>query len=239
MTAMARTKRARFWRWFRNAFLALAVITLGIAGYVVATWPDVTALSMAKPETTAFIERARSQGVEVEWQWVPYAAISTDLKKAVLVSEDLSFFNHRGFDTHEIRIAAREALEGKRVRGASTITQQLAKNLWLSPSRSPTRKMREIVLTQQLEKNLSKNRSLAIYLNVVEFGPGIYGAEAAARKYYGVAAADLGPEQAASLAASLPRPSKWHPGVDSRGYKKGVTRILALMEQCDWLEKLL
>jgi monofunctional biosynthetic peptidoglycan transglycosylase len=239
MTAMARKARARMWGWIRNAILTLAIFTLAISSYVVATWPNVSMLSTANPETTAFIDRARSRGIDVEWRWVSSAAISTDLKKAVLVTEDLSFFNHRGFDTHEIGIAAREALEGKRVRGASTITQQLAKNLWLTPSRSPTRKMREIVLTRQLEKHLSKRRILEIYLNVVEFGPGIYGAEAAARQYYGVTAADLGPEQAAYLAASLPRPSKWHPGVTSRGYEKSVARILALMEQCDWLEKLL
>jgi monofunctional biosynthetic peptidoglycan transglycosylase len=202
-------------------------------------WPNVAALATSNPETTAFIERARSQGVEVDWRWVSSSAISTDLKKAVLVAEDLSFFSHTGFDTHEIRVAAREAMEGKPVRGASTITQQLAKNLWLSPSRSPTRKAREIVFTRQLERHLSKKRILEIYLNVVEFGPGIYGAEAAARHYYGVSAADLSSEQAASLAASLPRPSKWHPGVDSRGYRKSVARILARMEQCDWLEKLL
>jgi len=155
----------------------------------------------------------------------------------VLVAEDLSFFSHKGFDTHEIRIAAREAAQGKRVRGASTITQQLAKNLWLSPSRSPTRKLREIVLTRQLERHLSKRRILELYLNVVEFGPGVYGAEAAARRYFGIPAADLRPEQAARLAASLPRPASWHPGVESRGYDKSVSRILALMEQCDWLEK--
>jgi monofunctional biosynthetic peptidoglycan transglycosylase len=236
---MAREARFRMWRWIRNTILMLAMLSLAISLYVVATWPDVSMLSTANPESTAFIEQARARGVEVEWRWVSSAAISIDLKKAVLVSEDLSFFNHRGFDPHEIRIAAREALEGKRVRGASTITQQLAKNLWLTPSRSPTRKMREIVLTRQLEKHLSKRRILEIYLNVVEFGPGIYGAEAAARHYYGVGAADLGPEQAAYLAASLPRPSKWHPGIDSRGYARSVNRILGLMEQCDWLEKLL
>ncbi len=162
---------------------------------------------------------------------------TTDLKKAVLVAEDLSFFNHNGFDTHEIRIAAREAVQGKRIRGASTITQQLAKNLWLSPSRSPDRKLREIVLTRLLERHLSKRRILELYLNVVEFGPGIYGAEAAARRYFGIPAADLSPEQAAGLAASLPRPAWWHPGVKSRSYERSVLRILALMEQCDWLEK--
>lgn len=236
---MTGTTRSRFWRWARNTILAFVLLALALALYVVATWPDVAVLSTANPDNTAFIEQARSRGVGVKWSWVSSTAISSNLKKAVLVAEDLSFFNHRGFDTHEIRIAAREAFEGKRVRGASTITQQLAKNLWLSPSRSPARKLRELALTRQLEKHLSKGRILEIYLNVVEFGPGIYGAEAAARHYFGVAAADLSAEQAAHLAASLPRPSKWHPGVDSRGYERSVERILIRMEQCDWLDKLL
>ena len=206
---------------------------------MVLTWPDVEELANSNPDTTAFIEQARSRGLEVEWRWVPAQGISVNLKKAVLVAEDLSFFNHAGFDTHEIRVAAREALQGKRVRGASTITQQLAKNLWLSPSRSPFRKIREIILTRQLEKHLSKQRILEIYLNVVEFGPGVYGVETASRHYYGKPASDLDAEQAARLAASLPRPSRWHPGVESRGYDGSVLRILNLMEDCDWLEKYL
>jgi monofunctional biosynthetic peptidoglycan transglycosylase len=223
----------------RYSFLAGTVIVLCVALFVILTWPNVAALAESNPETTSFIEQARSRGIEVEWRWVSADAISPNLKKAVLVAEDLSFFKHDGFDTHEIRIAAREAMQGKRVRGASTITQQLAKNLWLSPSRSPARKLREIVLTRQLERHLSKQRILELYLNVVEFGPGIYGIEAASRHYYGIPASDLDAEQAARLAASLPRPSKWHPGVESRGYDGSVLRILNLMEDCDWLEKFL
>ena len=234
---MARKKRSWVRRCLRYAFLAGTALVLIVSLFVILTWPDVAALSRSNPETTAFIERARSQGTDVEWRWVSADAISIDLKKAVLVAEDLSFFKHNGFDTHEIRIAAREAMQGKRVRGASTLTQQLAKNLWLSPSRSPDRKLREIILTKQLERHLSKRRILELYLNVVEFGPGIYGAEAAAHHYFDISAADLSPEQAAGLAASLPRPSKWHPGVESRAYEKSVLRILALMEQCGWLEK--
>ena len=234
---MTRKKRSRLQRCLRYALLAGAALVLMISLFVILTWPNVAALSDSNPDRTAFIERARSQGTDVEWRWVSGDAISVDLKKAVLVAEDLRFFNHNGFDTHEIRIAAREAMQGKRVRGASTITQQLAKNLWLSPSRSPTRKLREIALTRQLERHLSKQRILEIYLNVVEFGPGIFGAEAAANQYFDKSAADLGPEEAARLAASLPRPSKWHPGVESRGYEKSVSRILALMEECGWLEK--
>jgi len=234
---VARNKRKRFRRWILYGLLWVTAVLVLASLFVILTWPDVAALSRSNPETTAFIERARSQGADVDWRWVSAGAISIDLKKAVLVAEDLSFFNHNGFDTHEIRVAAREAIQGKRVRGASTITQQLAKNLWLSPSRSPDRKLREIILTKQLERHLSKRRILELYLNVVEFGPGIYGAEAAARNYFDISAADLSPEQAARLAASLPRPSKWHPGVESRGYEKSVSRILALMEQCGWLEK--
>jgi monofunctional biosynthetic peptidoglycan transglycosylase len=231
--------RQRLWRWVRYALIVVASVVLAASLWVILTWPDVAALAAQNPETTAFIERARAGGTDVDWRWVSSDAISIDLKKAVLVAEDLSFFKHKGFDTYEIRIAAKEAAQGRRVRGASTITQQLAKNLWLSPSRSPTRKLRELVLTRQLERHLSKQRILEIYLNVVEFGPGIYGAEAASRHYFSIPAADLNPEQAARLAASLPRPSKWHPGVESGGYEKSVSRILDLMEQCDWLEKYL
>jgi monofunctional biosynthetic peptidoglycan transglycosylase len=234
---MADKNRTRVRRWIRYSALAGTAVVLCVALFVILSWPVVAALAETNPDTTAFIDQARSRGTEVKWRWVSASAISSDLKKAVLVAEDLSFFNHKGFDTHEIRIAARDAIQGKRARGASTITQQLAKNLWLSPSRSPTRKFREIVLTRQLERHLSKRRILEIYLNVVEFGPGIYGAEAASRHYYGKPAADLDAEQAARLAASLPRPSKWHPGVESRGYEGSVLRILNLMEDCDWLEK--
>ena len=207
--------------------------------YLVLSWPDVAPLVEENPKTTAFIEAARADGISVEWRWAPYDRISDHLKKAVLVAEDFSFFSHAGFDTYEIKVAAREAVQGKRVRGASTITQQLAKNLWLSPSRSPFRKLREIVLTRQLELHLSKRRILDLYLNVVEFGPGVYGAEAASWRYFGVPASDLNVEQAAQLAASLPRPSSWHPGVSSSGYRRSVDRILIRLEQADWLDKLL
>jgi monofunctional biosynthetic peptidoglycan transglycosylase len=215
------------------------IVTSSLALYIVFSWPDVAALAESTPETTAFIESSRSRGVEIQWRWVPYDRISPELKKSVLVAEDFSFFSHNGFDAHEIKIAAREAVQGKRVRGASTITQQLAKNLWLSPSRSPLRKLRELILTRQLERNLSKRRILELYLNVVQFGPDVYGAEAAARRYFGIPPGELDREQAARLAASLPRPSTWHPGVSSRGYNRSVARILARMEKADWLDRLL
>jgi monofunctional biosynthetic peptidoglycan transglycosylase len=210
-----------------------------IAAWVFLTWPDVAALAVENPESTAFIDAARARGEDVQWRWVPYDRISLEAKKAVVAAEDMSFFSHQGFDTHELGIAARDAVKGKRVRGASTITQQLAKNLWLSPSRSPLRKVREVVLTWQLERYLSKQRILELYLNVAQFGPDVYGLEAAARRYFDVPAGSLDSDQAAELAAGLPRPSTWHPGVSSRGYSQAVARIRERVRRCDWLDKLL
>ncbi len=220
--------------------LALVAITGALLwfGYRVATWPDVAALASTNPETTAFIERYREheraagRSDHAEWRWVAFSQISPHLKKAVLVSEDIAFFDHEGFDFDEIRTAIRQAwAERRSLRGASTITQQLAKNLWLSPSRNPLRKVEEAILTAQLERHIDKRRILEIYLNVVELGPGIYGAEAAARHYFGSSARDLDPRQAAALAAALPRPATWHPGSDSRGYQRRIKTILGKMEQ--------
>lgn len=210
-----------------------------LAAWTWFTWPDVAALATENPGSTAFIDAARAERDDVEWRWAPASEISLELKKAVIAAEDLSFFSHSGFDTHELKIAARDAVRGIRVRGASTITQQLAKNLWLSPSRSPLRKVREAILTRQLETHLSKQRILELYLNVVQFGPAVYGAEAAARHYFGRSAADLDADQAAALAASLPRPTSWHPGVETRGYGRAVERVRDRVERCDWLDKLL
>lgn len=234
---MVSAKRRGIRRWIRRLLVLGLIVVSSFALYLVVSWPDVAALTESPPETTAFIEGARSRGIDVDWRWVPYDRISPELKKSVLVAEDFSFFSHHGFDTHEIKIAAREAMQGKRVRGASTITQQLAKNLWLSPSRSPFRKLKELILTRQLERDLSKRRILELYLNVVQFGPDVYGAEAASRRYFGIPPGELDREQAARLAASLPRPAAWHPGVSSRGYNRSVARILARMEQADWLDQ--
>jgi monofunctional biosynthetic peptidoglycan transglycosylase len=171
---------------------ALAVL-LGLwLAWELLTWPDVHELAATNPSTTAFIERYRREQVEqgkpgrVAQSWLSYEEISPNLKKAVLVAEDINFFSHDGFDSEEIREAVREALQERRApRGASTITQQLSRNLWLSPSRNPLRKLREAALTYQLERALSKERILELYLNVAEFGPGIYGAEATSGRAVG------------------------------------------------------
>lgn len=215
-------------------------------GWKAATWPEVAALTSENPRTTTFIERCREKrraagdGGAVEWRWVAYEKISPHLKRAVLVGEDIGFFDHEGFAVEEMKIAVRDALEeGKKLRGASTITQQLAKNLWLSPSRNPLRKVEEAILTWQLERHLEKRRILELYLNVVELGPGVYGAEAAARHYFGKSAAGLGESEAAQLAAALPRPSSWHPGSGSRGYRHRVELIRRRMGKAGFLWKVI
>ena len=224
-----------------------AVLVLAAFGWLVyqaVAWPDVARLREANPTTTAFIERYRErrraagESDRVAWQWVPARAISPNLKRAVVAAEDLEFFTHQGFSVSEARAALRKAIaEWEAPRGASTITQQLAKNLWLSPSRNPLRKLKEAILTRQLERSLGKDRILELYLNVVEFGRGIYGAEAAARHYFGKPAAALTESEAAQLAASLPRPSSWHPGVASRSYRRYVADIERRMERADFLRR--
>lgn len=236
-----RNRRSRTWRIFKILLLLFAVYL----AWEAVTWPRVSRLAEERPKSTAFIDRYRrgpwlglGPDREVEWKWVSYSKISSNLKRAVLVSEDIRFFGHEGFDSVELRAALEDAWEDKELpRGASTLTQQTAKNLWLTPSYNPLRKVKEAILTWQLEKSLKKRRILEIYLNVAEFGPGIYGAEAAARHYFGKSVASLSERQAAELAASLPRPSSWHPGVKSKGYQRKVRSIQRRMSKARWLRK--
>lgn len=229
-------------KWLFRLALTLASVVAGIAAYQAATWPDVAVLARQNPKTTAFIERyketQRRQGkrVALRWKPVPYEQISPHLKRAVVAAEDLEFFSHGGFSTAEIRRALEEAARSwEAPRGASTITQQLAKNLWLSPSRNPLRKLKEAILTLQLEKSLSKRRILELYLNVVELGPGIYGAEAAARYYFGKGAAELDEHEAVLLAASLPRPRTWNPNNRTRSYLRYAAQIQRRMARATFL----
>ena len=244
---MARGGRAAVRRraWRRFALVGLLALGAWLA-WEAWTWPRVGALATRPPRSTAFIERYRQEqraagrDGRVQWTWVAYPAISTDIKRAVLVAEDIGFFAHGGVDLDEMGDALERAVERKALpRGASTITQQLAKNLWLTPSRNPLRKAREAILAWQIEQALSKRRILEIYLNVAEFGPGCYGVEAAARRYFGKAAADVGPVEAAQLAASLPNPRLWHPGSTSRAYQAHVMRIARRVERATWLGRLL
>ena len=225
----------------------LATVAAGVwVGVMIWTWPSVGRLATARPATTAFIEqyraeqRAAGRPTRVAWTWTPYAAISPALKRAVLVSEDVNFFSHHGFALDEMQSALEDALRDRELpRGASTITQQLAKNLWLSRSRNPLRKAKEAVLTWQLERRLSKRRILELYLNVVEFGPGVYGVGAASQRYFAKPPADLDENEAAQLAAVLPSPSTWRPGSASPGYRRRVAAIERRMERATFLWKLI
>ena len=165
------------------------------------------------PSSTAFIDarisqmRAANSAVKVEHAWVPYEQISENLKRAIVVAEDSKFVDHEGFDWEAIEKAReKNRMKGKVVAGGSTISQQLAKNLFLSASRTPWRKGEEALITVMIEQVMDKRRILEIYLNVIEWGDGVFGAEAAARHYYGTTAARLGPEAAARLAAIVPNP---------------------------------
>jgi monofunctional glycosyltransferase len=197
-------KKRQILRWLGAA----VVVGFGWIAYAYVTLPDVRPLADANPATSAFIElRAREahalgKPAKRVQRWVPYSRISPHLKRAVLVAEDAAFWQHEGVDFDELQ----KAMELGFVRGASTITQQLAKNLYLSPSRNPVRKFRELIITRRLEAELEKARIFEIYLNVIEWGDGIYGADAAARTYFGVPASGVGPSQAALMAAAIINP---------------------------------
>ena len=199
----------------KKVFFSSLILTALVGGlfYFYQTLPDVTVLKQRNPKSSALMElRAeeyRQKGIRIARQqiWVSYEAISEHLKKAILLSEDAAFFSHKGVDMNELKEALKKDWEtGSFKRGGSTITMQLAKNLYLNPSKNPLRKVKEIVIARQLEQALSKKRIFEIYLNVVEWGRNIYGAEAAARHYFGKSAAGLDVLEAATLAALLPSP---------------------------------
>lgn len=231
--------------WHRTVARGLLWLTvllglpLGVlALYWLSTFPDVAALAKTNPRTTALIEArktvARDQGrpPAVRWVWVPLSRISPHLQRAVIVSEDAAFFSHEGFDWEGIRVAAEKNLaRGSLSRGGSTITQQVAKNLYLSVDKSILRKFQEAMITRSLEHHLSKKRILEIYLNVAEWGRGVYGAEAAALHHFQKSAADLSTEEAALLAAMLPSPLRYDPLRMTPYLTKRQREILARMER--------
>jgi monofunctional biosynthetic peptidoglycan transglycosylase len=174
--------------------------------------------------------RAKDPQATLKHQWVDYDRISGHLKRAVIAAEDAKFIDHEGFDWEGIqRALEKNQRRGKPVAGGSTISQQLAKNLLLSGERSFIRKGEEALITLMLEKVMSKRRILELYLNVAEWGEGVFGAEAAARHYYRTSAASLGPEQSARLAAMLPRPRFYDRNRGSRYLATYTERILARM----------
>jgi monofunctional biosynthetic peptidoglycan transglycosylase len=203
-------------------FLSFLGILLFVAFHFF--YPDVSTLRKNNPKKTAFMEYREKEWMKdkrnyrVQQTWVPYRAISPYLVKAVLIGEDDKFWQHEGFDYEAIQKALEKDIKAKKFKlGGSTISQQLAKNLYLTPSKNPLRKIREAIITWRMERALTKKRILEIYLNVAEWGDrGIFGIEAAARSYYGKSASALGPEDAARLAAILPNPRKFNPLGTSR-----------------------
>jgi monofunctional biosynthetic peptidoglycan transglycosylase len=199
---------------------AICLLAANILRY--AFWPPIWTLAIANPTGTSFMDyRAEnSENFTLKWTWKPLAEISKNLQKAVVVSEDSAFWDHSGFDWQGIKVAvSRNLKKGELAVGGSTLTQQLAKNLYFTPEKSLTRKAQEAIITWRLEGSLGKTRILELYLNIAEWGNGIFGAEAAARHYFKRSAASLTPRQAATLAAMLPNPHRRQPG------SKTVTRI--------------
>jgi monofunctional biosynthetic peptidoglycan transglycosylase len=207
---------------FRGLAVAAAV-AFAVVAYVYLTLPDVRVLARTNPTGTAFMKLRQAEAENAgrklrhRHRWVRYSRISKNLQRAVLVAEDSRFWEHEGVDLEEIRKSIEINIErGGAIRGASTITQQLAKNLYLSPSKDPLRKLKELIIARRLEAALSKARILEIYLNVIEWGDGVWGAEAAARAYFGVPASDLSREQAALLAGAIINPRVLNPARPNR-----------------------
>jgi len=188
------------------------------------------------PQSTAFIQarmeqlRARDPQAKLRHSWVPYERVATSLKRAVVVAEDAKFADHEGFDWEAIEKAREKNLKkGRIVAGGSTISQQLAKNLFLSGERSALRKGQEALITVMIEHVMDKRRILEIYLNVIEWGEGVFGAEAAARHYYNIPASALGPEQSARLAAMVPNPRFYDRNRSTAYLARRAQTILARM----------
>jgi monofunctional biosynthetic peptidoglycan transglycosylase len=224
---------AGLWR----AFCALLlVVVLGFA--LVQCWFFLHVLYWKRwdPNTTSFMDtrlaqlRERDPKAQLQYHWVDYPRISMQAKRAIIAAEDMKFIDHEGFDWDGIQHAlAKNQKKGKPVAGGSTITQQLAKNLFLSGERTYWRKGEEALITLMLEAVLDKRRILELYLNVVEWGVGVFGVDAAAHHYYGIPAANLGPEQAARLAAMLPRPQFYDKNRGSAYLAGYAERILGRM----------
>ncbi len=222
-------------RW--AAFIVILISVVFISPIVVyLVHPNVSRLKQERPTKTAFMEYRERQwqreGIRkrILQEWVPLARISPYVLKAVIIAEDDKFWVHEGFDFEAIQKALEKDLKKRKFQaGGSTISQQLVKNLYLTPSRSPVRKLKEAILTWRLERNLSKRRIIEIYLNVAEWGDGIFGIAAAARHYFGKSAADLTAREAALLAVVLPSPLRYRPVGGGSYVEKRAEAIYRIM----------
>ena len=224
-----------FKKWFVIvAIFLVSALFLNICFYFI--YPDVSMLKKKHPEKTAIMEyREREwqrQGInkKIKYKWVPLSKISPYVIKAVIIAEDDKFWSHEGFDFEAIEKAIEKDIKKKRFKaGGSTISQQLAKNLYLSLSKNPVRKLKEAVLTWRIERSLSKRKIIELYLNIAEWGDGLFGIEVAAQHYFGKHASSLTAEEAANLAAVLPNPRRYSPTGKTRYVVNRPARIYRIM----------
>jgi monofunctional glycosyltransferase len=212
--------------------LLIALVALSLPVIISFFYPGVSKLKKENPKKTSFMEYREQQWkdarkkITIRQQWVPISRISNYMTKAVLIAEDDKFWQHRGFDFDAIEKSLEKDIKAKKLKfGGSTISQQLAKNLFLTPSKNPLRKIREAILTWRLERNLSKRRILELYLNVAEWGEGIFGVEAASRHYFNKPASELNAMEAARLATVLPNPRRYN-AVGESAYITTRSRII-------------
>ena len=222
-----------------GGFALAAYVWLGLPGR-----GEVRALAATNPGTTGVMRQREKEAQAAgrtprrQQTWVPLSRVSRHLVHAVLSSEDQKFFGHEGVDWDAIEKAVQEdRKQGRLARGGSTITQQLAKNLFFTTHKSPVRKLRELLVARWLEEDLTKRRILELYLNVIEWGDGVYGAEAAAQRYYGKPASSLDADEAAGLAAMIPNPRRINPRVDARRFARAQRRVIWLMAHAGYLSR--
>lgn len=227
---MARTRKKTI-GFVRIAFLLVITATAAFVGFYL-IYPDVTFLKKVNPKKTSFMEyredqyRAKGKKLQIQKKWIPLSQVSPYLLKAILIAEDDKFWSHRGFDVEAMQKALEKDLEqGKFKMGGSTISQQLVKNLYLTPAKNPLRKLKEAIITWRLEQALSKRRILELYVNVVEWGNGLFGAEMASQRYFGKSASQLTAEEASKLAAILPNPIRYKVDGTSK-YTERRSRII-------------
>lgn len=238
---MARSKGRK--RLFAARFVFWGGLFLGGACTAYLAWlPDVAPLKSSNPRTTAYIELRRAQAARRKLPftprqvWVRFSEISDNLKHAVLTAEDDTFYRHDGVDWDGVRAAFERDWKEKRLAvGGSTITQQVARNLYLSPSKSPLRKLKELFIAWRLEKVLGKRRIFELYLNIAEWGKGIYGAEAAAQAYFGKHASELTAEEAVAMAVVLPNPNRWSPAKRGKYVERNSKRVMDRMRASGFL----
>src|SRR4051812_49327661 len=225
---------------FLRLFLSALLAACAVAALWVVWLPDVSSLKKRPPSSTTYMElrrrqaRAKGRKLDLRWTWVGSGEISENLKRAVVTAEDDEFWRHDGVDWPAIKAAwERNRKAGRFAAGGSTITMQLARNLYLSPSKNPLRKAKEILIVRRLERELGKRRILELYLNVVEWGKGVFGCEAAARAYFGKSCAELTRDEAVAMAVVLPNPRRWDPAKRGKYVERNSARILGRMAAAD------